>query len=171
MRRMFAEITGRMTQIHSYAYAANRRKAFEGLMCRFEAEQAETIVSALKEKIGQAMLDPSGYIIEMLTPILNEMKWSLAFAEHGYFITSDNPLVREVDPKNLSRLLRRPWLFEQDRRGLVPVVSQTRASTVLGWKRVNPWMARHQGPNRSCPQTAAVVHYRCLLEAVPVVIR
>jgi hypothetical protein len=27
------------------------------------------------------------------------MKWSLAFAEHGYFITSDNPLVREVDPK------------------------------------------------------------------------
>ena len=44
--------------------------------------------------------------------------------------------------ENLSRLLRRPWLFEQDRRGLVPVVSQTRASTVLGWKRVNPWMAR-----------------------------
>jgi hypothetical protein len=125
-------------------------------MCRFEAEQAETIDSALKEKIRQAMLDPSGYIIEMsqertfralgasekLTPILNEMKWSLAFAEHDYFITSDNPLVREVDPKNLSRLLRRPWLFEQDRRGLVTVVSRTRASAVLGWKRVNPWMAR-----------------------------
>jgi Protein of unknown function (DUF4238) len=64
MRRMFAEITGRMTQIHNYAYAANR-KAFEGLMCRFEAEQGETIDSALKEKIRQAMLDPSGYIIEM----------------------------------------------------------------------------------------------------------
>ncbi len=27
------------------------------------------------------------------------MKWSLAAAQHGYFITSDNPLVREVDPK------------------------------------------------------------------------
>jgi Protein of unknown function (DUF4238) len=64
MRRMFAEITGRMTQIHNYAYAANR-KAFEGLMCRFEAVQGETIDSALKEKIRQAMLDPSGYIIEM----------------------------------------------------------------------------------------------------------
>ena len=38
MRRMFAEITGRMTQIHNYAYAANG-KAFEGLMCRFEAVQ------------------------------------------------------------------------------------------------------------------------------------
>jgi hypothetical protein len=35
MRRMFAEITGRMTQIHSYAYAANRRKAFEGFDVSF----------------------------------------------------------------------------------------------------------------------------------------
>lgn len=36
---------------------------------------------------------------DKLTLIFNRMKWSIAAAEHGYFITSDNPLVREVDPK------------------------------------------------------------------------
>ena len=125
-------------------------------MCRFEAVQGETIDSALKEKIRQAMLDPSGYIIEMsqertfralgasdkLTPILNEMKWSLAFAEHGYFITSDNPLVREVDPKTCRAFYGDHGFLNKYRRGLVTVVSRTRASAVLGWKRVNPWMAR-----------------------------
>lgn len=59
------------------------------------------------------MLNPSGYAMEVskestftalsasdkLTPILDKMKWCLVAAEHGYFITSDNPLVREVDPK------------------------------------------------------------------------
>lgn len=36
---------------------------------------------------------------DRLTPILNKMKWCLVAAEHSYFISSDNPLVREVDPK------------------------------------------------------------------------
>jgi hypothetical protein len=33
-----------------------------------------------------------------LTPILDKMKWTLVEAKHGYFITSDNPLVRQIDP-------------------------------------------------------------------------
>jgi hypothetical protein len=153
MRRMFAEITGRMTQIHNYAYAANR-KAFEGLMCRFEAVQGETIDSALKEKIRQAMLDPSGYIIEMsqertfralgasdkLTPILNEMKWSLAFAEHGYFITSDNPLVREVDPKTCRAFYGDHGFLNKTAEvslplspGLVLLLSWDGNASTLGW--------------------------------------
>jgi hypothetical protein len=59
------------------------------------------------------MLNPSGYAMEVskestfmvlsasdrLTRILYKMKWSLVAAQHGYFITSDNPLVRDVDPK------------------------------------------------------------------------
>ena len=36
---------------------------------------------------------------DKLTPILDKMKWSVVAARHGYFITSDNPLVREVEPK------------------------------------------------------------------------
>jgi hypothetical protein len=112
MRRMAGEVRGRGAQIHSYAYASNP-KAFESLTRRVETEKGEKLDPELKEKVRQAMLNPSGYTMEVskestlialgasdkLTPILGKMKWCLVAAEHGYFITSDNPLVREVDPK------------------------------------------------------------------------
>ena len=67
--------------------------------------------TAQKEKLRKTMLDPSGYIIEIpkeqtfaslkieesIEPILFKMTWSLVRPAHGFFITSDNPLVREVD--------------------------------------------------------------------------
>ena len=37
---------------------------------------------------------------DKITPMLDKMTWSLFEAKHGYFITSDNPLVRVVDPKS-----------------------------------------------------------------------
>jgi hypothetical protein len=113
MRRMAGEIRGRSAQIHSYAYASNP-KAFESLTRRIEAEKGEKMEPALKEKVRLAMLNPADYEMEVskestfmalgasdkLTPILDKMKWSIIAAIHGYFITSDNPLVREVDPKS-----------------------------------------------------------------------
>jgi len=112
MRQMAGEVHGRGAQILSYAYASNP-KAFEALTRRLEAERGKKIDPALKEKVRQAMLRPEGYEMEVpkestfmalaasdkLTLIFNRMKWSIAAAEHGYFITSDNPLVREIDPK------------------------------------------------------------------------
>ena len=109
MRRLAGEIRGRSAQIHSYAYASNP-EAFEALTRRVEGEKMDPV---LKKKVRQAMLDPSGYTMEVskestfmalsasdkLTPILDKMKWSVVAARHGYFITSDNPLVREVEPK------------------------------------------------------------------------
>jgi hypothetical protein len=112
MRRIAGEIRGKGVQIRSYAYASNS-SAFEASMRRFEAETGQKLDAALKEKVRQAMLDPSGYMVEVskestfmalsasdnLTPIFNKMKWSLVEARHGYFVTSDNPIVRDVDPK------------------------------------------------------------------------
>jgi hypothetical protein len=113
MRRMAAEIRGRGAQIHSYAYAINP-EAFEALTRRVEAEKGEAMDPVLKERIRQEMLSPSGnYMMEVaqestfvaltasdnLTPILRDMKWTLIEAQQGYFITSDNPVVRWVDPK------------------------------------------------------------------------
>jgi hypothetical protein len=80
---------------------------------RAEAEKGEKIDPVLKEQVRQMMLKPKGYQIEIskestfmalvasdkLTDIFNQMKWSLALPEHGYFITSDNPLARRVDAK------------------------------------------------------------------------
>jgi len=112
MRRMAGEIQGRGAQILSYAYA-NNPQAFESLTRRFEQERGKKVDPLLKEKVRQAMLNPKGYEMEIakestfialgasdkLAPILNQMKWSIAVAEHGYFVTSDNPLVRQVAPK------------------------------------------------------------------------
>lgn len=115
MRRMAAQIRGRGAQIHSYAYASNP-ETFETLTRRLEAEKGEALDPAIKEKVRQEMLNPSGaYVMEVaqestfmalaasdkLTPILYEMKWMLVKAQHGYFITCDNPLVKQVDRKTL----------------------------------------------------------------------
>jgi len=112
MRRMAAHAFGRTAQIHHYAYASNP-KAFEALTRRVEAEKGELMDPVIKEQIRQEMLNPSGaYVMQLpqvstfmvlaasdkLAPILNKMKWTLVDAEDGYFITSDNPLVRWVDP-------------------------------------------------------------------------
>ena len=110
MRRIAGEIRGRKAQIHNYAYATNP-EAFDTLMRRIEAENGEKMSAMLKESTRQAMLNPTGYTMEIskestlkvigasdkITPLLDMMKWSLIEARHGYFITSDNPLVRVVD--------------------------------------------------------------------------
>jgi Protein of unknown function (DUF4238) len=112
MRRMAGEIHGRGAQIAAYAWASNP-DSFETLTRSLEAEKGEKIDPALKEQVRQMMLKPQGYEVEIskestfmalaasdkLTPILHNMKWSLAEPEHGYFITSDNPLVRRVEAK------------------------------------------------------------------------
>jgi hypothetical protein len=112
MRRMAAEIHGREVQIRNYAYASDDR-AFEALTRRVEQEKGALIDPQVKERIYKAMCAPTGYEVivpkeqtlhalaasDKLAPILFKMKWCLVFADHGFFITSDNPLVREVDPK------------------------------------------------------------------------
>ena len=112
MRRMHAETVSRGAQIMNYAYGSNE-KAFGALMKRVEKDGGLVLNEEQKEKLRKDMLDPSGYILEIpkertlpalgvadkLAPILFQMKWSIILPRHGFFITTDNPLVREVDPK------------------------------------------------------------------------
>jgi hypothetical protein len=112
MRRMGAEMIGRQMQILCYAYGSNE-KAFEGLNRRAEKAGARQLNADEKERLRKAFLDPSGYMMHIgkertlmvlkaadgLAPILFNMKWSIAVPAHGFFITTDNPLVRQVDPK------------------------------------------------------------------------
>jgi hypothetical protein len=113
MRRMSAEIHGRGLQIHSYAYASDD-EAFERLTRQVENEKGEPMDPQIKEEIRKRLLDPSGFelvvpkeltlsaltISDRLVPLFYKMKWSLLSAGHGFFITSDNPVVREVDPRS-----------------------------------------------------------------------
>lgn len=113
MRRMSADMISRHAQILNYAYGTNE-KAFDALYRRVAGEGGPVLSPEQKERLRRDMIDPTNYIIEVprertlhvlgasdnLAPILFQMKWSLAFPGHGYFITTDNPIVREVDPKS-----------------------------------------------------------------------
>ncbi len=113
MRRISAQIHGHGAQILSFAYA-NNPDAFDAVIGRMEAEKGQAIDPRVKEEVRQLMLNPSGYVMKIsqertlgalkiangLAVILQKMRWSLADAQDGSsFITSDNPVTREVDPK------------------------------------------------------------------------
>jgi hypothetical protein len=110
MRRMQAEIYGRGLQIQNCTCATNN-EAFESLIPRVGKEPRLKIDNATKVAVRQRMIDPSGQTLsipqELALSALKmgvscaaffDMKWSILRAKHGFFITSDNPLVREVDP-------------------------------------------------------------------------
>jgi hypothetical protein len=112
MRRMSAEMVSRSLQIMCYAYAINDR-AFEALTRRFEKDGGRVLNAEEKQRLREDFIDPSGYNIKVakeatldvlagadkLAPIIFNMKWSIGIPVHGFFITTDNPLVMEVDQK------------------------------------------------------------------------
>jgi hypothetical protein len=112
MRRMAGEINGRLVQIQNYAYAANT-KAFDALLRRIDKNGGPVYAAEQKEQLRQNLLDPSKFVMQVsaestlavlkaadkLAPILFQMKWTIARPLAGFFITSDNPLIKEVDPK------------------------------------------------------------------------
>jgi hypothetical protein len=112
MRRDAANMIGRWIQITNYAYGVHDG-AFDGLTRRIEKERGEPISPVVQEKFRQMLIDPSNYTLRIpkeqtftsfrtadkLAPILFRMNWSIVRPRHGYFISSDNPVTRFVDPK------------------------------------------------------------------------
>ena len=113
-----AKVIGRGMQIMNYAYGSHPA-AFEKLIRTLEEKRGEAMPPETKEIVRRGLLDPSGsqffvprerammslVAADRLAQILLDMKWSLAFAKHGFLITSDNPLVRIVDPKSTHSFL------------------------------------------------------------------
>jgi Protein of unknown function (DUF4238) len=125
MRRMYAEIIGRGFQIRKYAYTIHDQ-AFESLIRRVEKHSRQKLDEAIKARVRKKMLDPSDYAVvlsqqatfgalemaDTLAPLFFDMHWSIIRAKHGFFITSDNPVVREVEPENAIAVLRGWGLHE-----------------------------------------------------------
>ena len=116
MRRMIGEVLGRNIQIMGYAYGISDT-AFEALNRRAEADGGRKLNADERERVRQTLIDPSGYALQLpkertlpvllntangLVPVFHNMKWTLVEAAHGFFITSDNPVVKDVDPKSVS---------------------------------------------------------------------
>jgi hypothetical protein len=145
MRRLAAEVLGRGIQIHSYA-AAENEEAFDALTKRVEVEKGERIDPGLKEKIRKTMLNPSGYEMfvpqahtlmalgasDKLAPIFYDMRWSIALATNNFLITSDNPLVRDVDPKSCHAIYGDHGFLNKTAEVTFPLSPRT--LLLLSWK-------------------------------------
>ena len=107
MRRDAAESIGRNIQLRNYDYGNSDHK-FEEIVQLMEKESGRTYDPSEKEKFRKWLIDPRHYTLEVpkertfmalahvkdLAPIFLGMHWSLLRPEHGFFITSDNPVVR-----------------------------------------------------------------------------
>jgi Protein of unknown function (DUF4238) len=109
MRRMAAEAYGKMLQAQMH-FAGSHPKAFESVIQSREAELGRKMTPEEREAARRGMLDPSRFEFEVpkgvtfralgladeLAPMFFHMNWYLIEAAEGYFISCDNPLVREV---------------------------------------------------------------------------
>jgi hypothetical protein len=108
-RRMSGETIGQLMQVRHYAHAKNP-KAFDAGVARYEKDKGETLAPEAKENIRNLLLDPSRFTMVMpkelgfgafralddLTDIFLRTHWSLVDAGSGFYITSDNPLLRMI---------------------------------------------------------------------------
>lgn len=107
-----ARLIARNTQILMYAYGSNDA-AFDTLFRKIEAERGEALSDDVRNEVRRSMVDPSEFKISVpkertfmalgasdgLAQLLFQMQWSLVTPLHGFFVTSDNPVVRSVDPR------------------------------------------------------------------------
>ena len=120
MRRMSAETIGQMMQVQHYAHAENP-KAFEAGVARYEKDMGKLLTSEAKESLRNTLLDPSRFtlilpkelgfgsfrVLDDLTDIFVRTHWSLVDTGSGFYITSDNPVLRMIP----GPLPRRDWGF------------------------------------------------------------
>jgi hypothetical protein len=114
MRRDAAEVIGRGIQIMNYAYGTHDG-AFNTMVRNIEKKDGRAFSDEKKAKLREWLIDPTNYTLQIrkertfialkaadkLVPLLYEMTWTVVKPRHGFFITSDNPVTREVDPKTV----------------------------------------------------------------------
>ena len=106
-RRMSAETIGQMMQVRHYAHAENP-KVFEAGVARYEKDTGKVLTPEAKAGLKQTLLDPSRFtlvlpkelsfsafhVLDDVTDSVCRTHWSLVDAGSGFYITSDNPLLR-----------------------------------------------------------------------------
>lgn len=151
MRKMAAEVAGRTLQIMCYDSGSDT-KAFDALNKRAEADGARELSAEEKERLRQDFLDPSKYTIqiaqqstlnilgtaEKLAPILFDMTWSIIEPQTNFFITTDNPLVREVDPKSRHPVYGDHGFVNKTAEVIFPLAPQR--LLLISWDREAPEM-------------------------------
>ncbi|MCI5049299.1 MAG: DUF4238 domain-containing protein [Rickettsiales bacterium] len=112
MRRIVAEMRAAQLQIELYTHAKND---FDGLVKNVSDFKGKEYSEEQKQQLLQTITDPKDYEVEVpaeltlqalsaadsLTPVIQDMNWTLLYPKHGFLVTSDNPLFRAVDPRTV----------------------------------------------------------------------
>lgn len=111
MRRLSAEYHARVHQTQMYTMAAHD-DTFEAFVLKFEKRINRNLRDEEKESLRKGMLNPGeNYDLaipkvktliaiqgaDYLAEIIFQMRWSVGEAKHGFFTTSDNPVMRRID--------------------------------------------------------------------------
>jgi hypothetical protein len=148
-RRFVAEVYASHMQMLNHATAAHE-EAFDAHIRRLEKEFGHAVDPKTREEVRKAMLDPSDWIIEVpkqrtlkglrvidkLTDLFFQMRWSLCFAKKGFFITSDNPLTRRVDPKTRHRIYGDHGFLNKTAQ--VTLALSPKIALMLTWQKDTP---------------------------------
>ena len=136
-RRMSAETIGQMMQVRHYAHAENP-KVFEAGVARYEKDTGKVLTRKRRPGSNKHYLilhasrwsclrneaSARSHVLDDLTDIFVRTHWSLVDAGSGFYITSDNPLLRIVP----GQPPRRDWGFRHEDDGSnVPAFSAPHA--------------------------------------------
>jgi hypothetical protein len=111
---MAAEAYVKKMNTVAYAHAAFPG-ALERLLKNLETERGITFDERLRQKVREALIDPKEYVVTLpkvytmrsftvadtLTDIFLRCHWSIIQPRSGFFITSDNPVLRQVHQKSV----------------------------------------------------------------------
>lgn len=146
-RRIDAEMQSRLIQLKTYA-TANHPGAFDTFVRNFERDTNRKLSDQQRADIKETMLDPSGYEMLMpkhrtldifdkakkLAPLLHDMTWSVVVPEHGFVITSDNPVCRIV----LTGGVRRQEFGFKDKKVEVSFPLSSKRLLIMSWDKELP---------------------------------
>jgi hypothetical protein len=109
-RRATTDFYGKMLQQMMHAMAS-QDDWYVNSLTDFEKKQGKNFSPETRQELRDLMLNPAGKVtlsisknitfaswgvIDKLAPILLNMQWSIVRPERGFFITSDNPLLKQV---------------------------------------------------------------------------
>jgi hypothetical protein len=148
-RRFMAEVYASHMQMLNHA-TASHKEIFEGHMRRLEEEFGHPISAETREEVRKAMLDPSDWIIEIpkqrtmqglkvidkMTDLFFQMRWSLCFAHKGFFITSDTPIQRRVDRKTVHPIYGDHGFLNKTVQ--VTLALSPKITLMLTWQKTTP---------------------------------
>lgn len=147
MRRLAATVhkSGFETQL---AFSAQHPDTFAAMLKRLandgiDVSNPEFIRSCILDLSNTDLLLPKSWVLRIIgkgsdfADVFLRMKWSIARAEHHYFLTCDTPIFRAIDPSTHHPIYGDLGLLNPTAEITFPVSNQR--TLIMHWKSGSPW--------------------------------